>query len=107
MTKAHVFITNDSMREELLKANGELLADRDAMREQVAVLEKQRDTIMQSFSDCFRELGECMDALEAAPKPRIDNVCANYECCECWDCWYYTWFDLQRRDTLALCQEGE
>jgi len=31
MTKAHVFITDDSMRRELLAANGELVKQRDAL----------------------------------------------------------------------------
>ena len=43
-------------------------------------------------------------ALKSAPMPRIDGVCDNYELCDCWDCAYYTWFDLQRQEAIV---EGE
>ena len=51
-----------------------------------------------------QECDTLLAALKSAPMPRIDGVCDNYELCDCWDCAYYTWFDLQRQEAIV---EGE
>jgi len=59
---------------------------------ELAATRAQRDTLLA--------------ALKAVPIPRINSVCDNYELCDCWDCAYYTWFDLQRQAAIAAV-EGE
>ena len=84
MAMAHVFITDDTLRQELHRTIDSLLAQRGALR---------------------AELNVALDALRAAPKPQ-SRYLGLTEALIAWRENYDLWYEGQRQAALGLA-EGE
>ena len=86
--------------------NNRLILRDKYIRDTTAIALSEGD-LKEQLVEARAQLAVTVAALKSAPMPRIDGVCDNYELCDCWDCAYYTWFDLQRQAAMAAVEDTD